>query len=89
VGQGALHKLLCDRRTNLEEFLTSCNQLQASSFQSHDDSKHSAPLLSPCDSIQVRYAINQSIKVNVTSVAMRFIENSCQPFAENHLFGCD
>jgi hypothetical protein len=29
--------------------------------------------------------INQSI--NVTSVAMKFMENSCQPFTENHLFG--
>jgi hypothetical protein len=28
---------------------------------------------------------NQSI--NVTSVAMKFIENSCQPFTENNLFG--
>jgi hypothetical protein len=28
--------------------------------------------------------INQSI--NVTSVAMKFMENSCQPFTENHLF---
>jgi hypothetical protein len=30
-------------------------------------------------------SINQSI--NVTSVAMKFIGNSCQPFTENHLFG--
>jgi hypothetical protein len=29
--------------------------------------------------------INQSI--NVTSVAMKFVENSCQAFTENHLFG--
>jgi hypothetical protein len=29
--------------------------------------------------------INQSI--NVTSVAMKFMENSCQPFTEHHLFG--
>jgi hypothetical protein len=27
--------------------------------------------------------INQSI--NVTSVALKFIENSCQPFTKNHL----
>jgi hypothetical protein len=25
--------------------------------------------------------------INVTSVAMKFIENSCQPFTEDHLFG--
>jgi hypothetical protein len=33
-------------------------------------------------------AVNQSINqsINVTSVAMKFIENSCQPFTKNHLF---
>jgi hypothetical protein len=33
---------------------------------------------------KVGWGINQSI--NVISVAMKFIENSCQPFTENHLF---
>jgi hypothetical protein len=36
------------------------------------------------------HSINQSINqwINVTSVAMKFIEHSCQPFTEHHLFGC-
>jgi hypothetical protein len=36
--------------------------------------------------VQEAVSINQSI--DDTSVAMRFIENSCQPITENHLLGC-
>jgi hypothetical protein len=60
------------RAATLEDSLTACNTSTAFAGVS-------------IVSIMTDQSINQSI--NVTSVAMKFIENSCQPFTENHLLG--
>jgi hypothetical protein len=76
------HYAGCDRPPSFKSERNTSETIQTSR------PAHTAPQPSPPHPITGGCAgpqNNQSI--NVTSVAMKFIKNSCQPFTENHLFG--